>query len=61
MKTAHAIFGALATAVGLAAAVTFYDEFVPGTQMPPHPNEAAEKGDLLTSANIICDGFLRWN
>jgi hypothetical protein len=29
--------------VGLAAVVTFYDEFMPGTQMPPHPNEAAEK------------------
>jgi hypothetical protein len=50
MKTAQAIFGALAAAVGLAAVVTFYDEFMPGTQMPPHPNEAAEKGDLLTPA-----------
>jgi hypothetical protein len=57
MKTAPAIFGALAAAVGLAAVVTFYDEFMPGTQMPPHPNEAAEKGDLLTPARSIAHDF----
>jgi hypothetical protein len=57
MKTAQAIFGALAAAVGLAAVVTFYDEFMPGTQMPPHPNEAAEKGDLLTPARSIAHDF----
>ena len=57
MKTAQAIFGALAAAVGLAAVVTFYDEFMPGTQMPPHPNEAAEKGDLLTPASSIAHDF----
>jgi hypothetical protein len=57
MKTAQAIFGALAAAVGLAAVVTFYDEFMPGTQMPPHPNEAAQKGDLLTAASSIAHDF----
>ena len=57
MKTAQAIFGALAAAVGLAAVVTFYDEFMPGTQMPPHPNEAAERGDLLTPARSIAHDF----
>jgi hypothetical protein len=57
MKTAQAIFGALAAAVGLAAVVTFYDEFLPGTQMPPHPNEAAEKGDLWTPASSIAHDF----
>jgi hypothetical protein len=57
VKTAQAIFGALAAAVGLAAVVTFYDEFVPGTQMLPHPNEAAEKGDLLTPASSIAHDF----
>ena len=57
MKTAQAIFGALVAALGLAAFVTFYDEFVPGTQMPPHPNEAAEKGDLLTPASSIAHDF----
>ena len=57
MKTAQAIFGALAAAVGLAAVVTFFDEFMPGSQMPPHPNEAAEKGDLLTPARSIAHDF----
>jgi hypothetical protein len=57
MKTAPAIFGALAAAVGLAAVVTFYDEIMPGTQTPPHPNEAAQNGDLLTPANSIAHDF----
>jgi hypothetical protein len=57
MKTAQAIFGALAAALGLAAVVTFYDDFMRGTQMPPHPNEAPEKGDLLTPASSIAHDF----
>ena len=52
MKTAQAIFGALAAAVGLAAVVTFYDEF----QTPPRTIEAAQ-GDSLTPANSIAHDF----
>ena len=52
MKTAHAIFGALAAALGLAAVVTFYDEF----QTPPRTLEAAQ-GDSLTPANSITHDF----
>ena len=32
METAHAIFGAVVAVFGVAAFVTFYDEFKPGTQ-----------------------------
>jgi hypothetical protein len=53
MKTAHAIFGAVVAAFGVAAFVTFYDEFKLGTQTPPHPNAAAQKADSLTPANSI--------
>jgi hypothetical protein len=52
MKTAHAIFGALAAALGLAAVVTFYDEF----QTPPRTIEAAQ-GDSLSPANSIAHDF----
>jgi hypothetical protein len=57
MKIAQAMFGALAAALGLAAVVTFNDEIMPGTQTPPHPNEAAQNGDLLTPANSIAHDF----
>jgi hypothetical protein len=57
MKIAQAMFGALAAALGLAAVVTFYDEIMLGTQTPPHPNEAAQKGDLLTPASSIAHDF----
>jgi hypothetical protein len=57
MKTAQAIFGALAAALGLAAVVTFYDEIMPGAQTPPHPNEAAQNGDSLTPASSIAHDF----
>jgi hypothetical protein len=57
MKTAHAIFGAVVAAFGVAAFVTFYDEFKLGTQTPPHPNAAAQKSDSLTPANSIAHDF----
>jgi hypothetical protein len=57
MKTAHAIFGAVVAAFGVAAFVTFYDEFKLGTQTPPHPNAAAQKADSLTPANSIAHDF----
>ena len=57
MKTAHAIFGAVVVAFGVAAFVTFYDEFKLGTQTPPHPNAAAQKSDSLTPANSIAHNF----
>ena len=57
MKIAQAMFGALAAALGLAAVVTFYDEFMPGTQTPPRTIEAAQNGDLLTPANSIAHDF----
>ena len=57
MKTAHAIFGAVVAAFGVAAFVTFYDEFKLGTQTPPHPNAAAQKSDPLTPANSIAHDF----
>jgi hypothetical protein len=57
MKTAHAIFGAVVAAFGVAAFVTFYDEFKPGTQTPPDPNAAAQKTDSLTPANSIAHDF----
>ena len=53
MKTAHAIFGAVVAAFGVAAFVTFYVDFKPGTQIPPDPNAAAQKSDSLTPANSI--------
>ena len=53
MKTAHAIFGAVVAAFGVAAFVTFYDEFKLGT----HPNTAAQKSDSLTPANSIAHDF----
>jgi hypothetical protein len=57
MKTAHAIFGAVVAAFGVAAFVTFYDEFKLGTQTPPHPNAAAQKADSLTPANSTAHNF----
>ena len=57
MKSAQAIFGAIVAALGFAAFVTFYDEFKPGTQTPPPPNEAAQKADSLTPANSIAHDF----
>jgi hypothetical protein len=57
MKTAQAIFGALAAALGLAAVVTFDDDCMLGTQTPPHPNEAAQEGDSLTPASSIAHDF----
>jgi hypothetical protein len=57
MKTAHAIFGAVVAAFGVAAFVTFYDDFKPGTQIPPDPNAAAQKSDSLTPANSIAHDF----
>jgi len=57
MKTAHAIFGAVVAAFGVAAFVTFYDDFKPGTQMPPDPNAAAQKSNSLTPANSIAHDF----
>jgi hypothetical protein len=56
MKTAHAIFGAVVTAFGVAAFVTIYDEFKAGTQTLPHPT-AAQKADPLTPANSIAHDF----
>ena len=53
MKTAHAIFGAVVAAFGVAAFVTIYEEFEAGTQIPPRPNTAAQKADPLTPANSI--------
>ena len=57
MKSAQAIFGAIVAALGFAAFVTFYDEFKPGTQTPPPPNEAAQKADSLMPANSIAHDF----
>ena len=52
MKSAQAICGAIVAALGFAAFVTFYDEFKPGTQTPPPPNEA-----YMTPANSIAHDF----
>jgi len=57
MKTAHAIFGAVVAAFGVAAFVTIYEEFKAGTQPAPHPNAAAQKADPLTPANSIAHDF----
>jgi hypothetical protein len=57
MKSAQAIFGAIVAALGFAAFVTFYDEFKPGIQTPPPPNEAAQKADSLTPTNSIAHDF----
>jgi hypothetical protein len=57
MKTAHAIFGAVVAAFGVAAFVTFYDEFKPRTKTPPRPNAAAQTADSLTPANSIAHDF----
>ena len=57
MKTAHAIFGAVVAAFGVAAFVTIYQEFKAGTQPAPHPNAAAQKADPLTPANSIAYDF----
>jgi len=57
MKTAHAIFGAVVAAFGVAAFVTIYEEFKAGTQPAPHPNPAAQKADPLTPANSIAHDF----
>ena len=53
MKSAQVIFGAIVAALGFAAFVTFYDQFKPGTQTPPPPNEATQKADSLMPANSI--------
>ena len=57
MKTAQAISGAVVAALGLAAFVTFYDEFKSHTQTPLHPNEAAKKAESLTPASSIAHDF----
>ncbi len=57
MKTAHAIFGAVVAAFGVAAFVTIYEEFKAGTETPPRPNAAAQKADPLTPANSIARDF----
>jgi hypothetical protein len=57
MKSAQAIFGAIAAAIGLAAFVTVYDELKPGTQTPPPPSKAAQKANSLTLANSIAHDF----
>src|SRR5262249_14516856 len=57
MKTAHAIFGAVVAAFGVAAFVTIYEEFKAGTQTAPLPNGAAQKADPLTPANSIAHDF----
>jgi hypothetical protein len=57
MKTAHAIFGAVVAAFGVAAFVTIYEEFKAGSQPAPHPNAAAQKADPLTPANSIAHDF----
>jgi hypothetical protein len=55
MKFAQTVFGAIVTALGIAAFVTFYAEFTPGTQRPP--SEASQMADSLTPANSIAHAF----
>jgi hypothetical protein len=57
MKFAQAIFGAIVAAVGIAAFVTFYDEFKPGSPNLSPPNEASQTADSLTPANSIAHAF----
>jgi hypothetical protein len=56
MKTTQAICGAVVAALGLAALLTFYDEFKSSTQTPLH-SKAVQKAESLTPANSIANDF----
>src|SRR5262249_2781283 len=53
MKSAQAIFGAVAAALGLAAFVTFYDGLKPGTQTMLPPNDAAPANPIAHDFAVL--------